>query len=145
MKTTLTIFYFFVLMLTGCKKDADIVKGFYDSMHFVRKGGGQIEFIIYPTDNINKLNAVVTKYNFSDTTIQFTIDINSDNSSALSSLNKAMNNQTQINGDFKQSTLASGTWASIYLVTDEKETEVTNTELRNLLLKFEQIIRDKIQ
>lgn len=145
MKTTSTIFFFFVLMLTGCKKDADIVKGFYDSMHFVREGGGQIEFIIYPTDNINKLNAVVTKYNFSDTTIQFTIDINSDNSSALSSLNQAMNNQTQINGDFKQSTLASGTWASIYLVTDEKETEVTNTELRNLLLKFEQIIRDKIQ
>ena len=56
-----------------------------------------------------------------------------------------MNNQIQINGDFKQSTLPSGTWASIYLVTDEKETEVTNTELRNLLLKFEQIIRDKIQ
>ena len=144
MKTTSTIFFFLVLMLIGCKKDTDIVKGFYDSMHFVREGGGQIEFIIYPTDNINKLNAVVTKYNFSDTTIQFTIDINSDNSSALSSLNQAMNNQIQINGDFKQSTLPSGTWASIYLVTDEKETEVTNTELRNLLLKFEQIIRDKI-
>jgi hypothetical protein len=144
MKTTTTIFFFFVLMFTRCKNDTDIVKGFYNSMHFVREGGGQIEFIIYPTDNFNKLNAVVTKYNFKDTTIQITIDVNSDNSSVLSSLNKAMNNQIQINGDFKQSTLPSGSWASIYLVTDKKETEVTNTGLRNLLLNFEQIIRDKI-
>ena len=44
MKTTLITTVLFILIMTGCKKDADIVKGFYDSMHFVREGGGQIEF-----------------------------------------------------------------------------------------------------
>jgi hypothetical protein len=145
MKTTLITILLLITMCIGCNKDADIVKGFYDSMHFVREGGGQIEFNIYPIDNSDNINAVVTKYNSRDTTIQIIIDINNDNAIVFSSLNKAMNNQIQINGDFQQPTLPSGTWSYIYLVTDNKETEVTNTELRNSLLKFEQLIKDKIQ
>ncbi|MBK7626029.1 MAG: hypothetical protein IPJ16_02305 [Bacteroidales bacterium] len=140
----LTTFFFFVVMCAGCETDADIVKGYYDSMHFVREGGGQIEFNLYTTDN-TELNAIVTKYSFRDTTIQIVIDANNDNTQAFSSLNQALNSQIQINGDFKQSTLKTGTWAYIYLVSNNKETEVTNTELRNALLKFEQLVRGKIQ
>ena len=145
MKTTSITIFLFILMLTGCKKDTEIVKGFYDSMHFVREGGGQIEFTIYSTDNSNKFNVVVTRFGARDSTIQIIIDINDDNRSALSLLDKAMNHQIQINGDFKQSTLFAGTWAFIYMVTDKKEIEVTNTELRNSILQLEQLIRDKIQ
>lgn len=144
MKTVSITIFLFIVMCTGCKKDADIVKGYFDSMHFVREGGGQIEFNLYTTDN-SELKAVVTKYASRDTTIQIIIDTNNDNALAFSSLNQAMNNQIQINGNFQQSTLPTGTWALIYLVTDNKETEVTNTELRNSLLQFEQLIRDKIQ
>ncbi len=145
MKTTLFAIFLFIIILTGCKKDPDIVKGFYDSMHFVREGGGQIEFTLYSTGNHDKFNAVVTKSGAHDTNIQLTIDINNNNRSALSLLDQAMNYQVQINGDFKQSTLLAGTWAFIYLTTDKIETEVTNTELRNSLLSLEQLIRDKIQ
>jgi hypothetical protein len=145
MKTTSITILFLILMLTGCKKDPVIVKGFYDSMHFNREGGGQIEFTISPTDNSDKFNAVVTRFGARDSTIQITIDINNDNRSDLSLLDQAMNNQIQINGDFKQSSLLAGTWAYIYLVYDKKEIEVTNTELRNSILQLEQLIRDKIQ
>jgi len=143
MKTTSLMIFFFIVFCTGCKKDE--VKGFYDSMNFVREGGGEIEFNLYTTGNSNELNAVVTKYAFRDTTIQITIDANSANSSAFSALNKAMNNQIQLNGDYKQSTLPTGTWAYIYLVNENKQTEVTNTGLRNSLLEFEKLVRDKIQ
>jgi hypothetical protein len=132
-------------MLTGCKKDPVFVKGFYDSMHFNREGGGQIEFTISPTDNSDKFNAVVTRFGVRDSTIQITIDINNENRSDFSLLDQAMNNQIQINGDFKQSNLLAGTWAYIYLVYDKKETEVTNKELRNSILQLEQLIRGKIQ
>jgi len=145
MKTTLITIILSILILTGCKKDTEIVKGFYDSMHFVREGGGQIEFTISSTDNSDQFNAVVTRFGISDSTIQIIIDINNENRSALSLLNQAMNHQIQINGDFRQSTLLAGTWAYIYLVTDKKETEVTNTELRNSILQIEQIIKGKIQ
>jgi hypothetical protein len=145
MKTTSITILFLILMLTGCKKDPIIVKGFYDYMHFNREGGGQIEFTISPTDNSDKFNVVVTRFGASDSTIQINIDINNDNRSDLSLLDQAMNNQIQINGDFKQSSLLAGTWAYIYLVYNKKETEVTNTELRNSILQLEQLIRDKIQ
>lgn len=133
-----------MLMLTGCKKDPVIVKGFYDSMHFNREGGGQIEFTLSPTGNSDKFNAVVTRFGARDSTFQITIDINNDNRSDLLLLDQAMNNQIQLNGEFKQSSLLAGTWAYIYLVYNKKETEVTNTELRNSLLQLEQLIRDKI-
>ena len=145
MKTTSITIVLFILMLIGCKKDTEIVKGFYDSLHFVREGGGQIEFTISSTDNPDMFDAVVTRFGARDSTIHIIIDIDNDNRSTLSILDQAMNNQIQINGDFKQSTLLSGTWAFIYLVTDKKETEVTNTDLRNSILQLEQLIRDKIQ
>jgi hypothetical protein len=142
MKTASITILLFVVICTGCKKDE--VKGFYDSMHFVREGGGQIEFTLSVTDNSNELKAVVTRYVYRDTTIQVLIDVNNDNSSAFSLLNKAMNNQIQLNGDYKESTLPSGTWAFIYLVNENKQTEVTNTALRTSLLEFERIVVDKI-
>jgi hypothetical protein len=121
------------------------MKGFYDSMHFVRQGGGQIDFSICPIENFDQVNAVVTKFSYRDTTIQLTITLNDDFTSTFSSLKQAMNNQIQINGDFQQSTLHTGTWSYIYMVNNTKETEVTNTDLRNSLLKFEQLVREKIQ
>jgi hypothetical protein len=145
MKTTLITIILSILMLTGCKKDTEIVKGFYDSMHFVREGGGQIEFTLTPTDNSDKFIAVVTRFGIRDSTIQIIIDINNENRPALSLLDQAMKSKNQINGDFRQSTLLAGTWAYIYMVTDKKETEVTNTELRNSILQIEQLIIGKIQ
>jgi hypothetical protein len=143
MKTASVMIFLLVLMSSGCKKE--VVKGFYNSMYFVREGGGEIEFNLYTTDTSNELKAVVTKYVYRDTTIQIIIDANSDNASAFSSLKKAMNNQIQLNGDYKESSLPTGTWAFIYLVNENTQTEVTNTGLRSSLLEFESLVRNKIQ
>jgi hypothetical protein len=145
MKIVLKVLLFLLLIFTGCTKDPEIIKGFYDSLHFIRQGGGQIEFNLYTTESLDKLNAIITAYSFRDTTIQYTIENNDEISIAFSALNQALNNQLQINGDFQQSTRHTGTWAYIYLVADNKETEVTNTELRNSLIRFEELLRDKIQ
>ena len=145
MKTILLTILFFIFIYTSCEKDPVIIKGFYDSMHFVRQGGGQIDFSICPIENFDQVNAVVTKYSYRDTTIQLTIPLNDDFTSTFSSLRQALNNQIQINGDFQQSTLDTGTWSYIYMVDNTKETEVTNTYLRNSLHKFEQLVREKIQ
>ena len=145
MKTILLTILFSIFIYTGCEKDPVIIKGFYDSMHFVRQGGGQIDFSICPIENFDQVNAVVTKYSYRDTTIQLAIPLNDDFTSTFSALKQALNNQIQINGDFQQSTLHTGTWSYIYMVDNTKETEVTNTDLRNSLHKFEQLVREKIQ
>lgn len=123
----------------------EIVTGFYDSMHFVREGGGQIEFTLSPSDSSDIFNVVVTKLGARDSTIQILVEINDENRSALALLDKAMNQQVKINGDFKQSNLLAGTWAFIYMLSDKKKIEVTNTELRNSILQLEQLVRDKNQ
>jgi len=145
MKTTLLTILFSIAICSGCKKDSVIVQGYYDSMHFVRQGGGQIDFRIYPTDNFNQVDALVTKYSYRDTTVQITILLNDDLESTFSALKQAMNNQIQINGDFEQSTLHTGTWFYIYMVDDSKEYEITNSDLRNSLYQFEHLVREKIK
>ncbi len=133
------------MVFSCCKKYTDTVKGFYDSMHFVRQGGGQIDFKIYTTDNSDKVKVIISKYDFRDTTLQILIENTADNAAAFSSFHKAITNQTQINGDYKQSTLMTGTWSYIYFVSNSMETQVTNTELRNSLLKFEQLTKSMIK
>ena len=137
------------LIFTSCEElpeeSVQTIKGFYDYMHFERAGGGQIDFDLYATDNSNKLKAVVSKYNFRDTTIQIILDKSSDNTASFSDFNKALNNQVQLDGDFTQSSLNTGTWAYINFITNNEQTEVTNTDLRNSLLKIEQLVKSKIK
>ncbi len=126
------------------KKDSNIVKGFYDSIHYVTQGAGQIDFKLYPTDKTNELKAIVTSIGFRDTTVQLFIDLNNNNSSSFSTLDKAMNNEIQINGDFKQLTLLTGTWTYICMISNNKKTEVTNITLRDSLILFGQFVRNGI-
>jgi hypothetical protein len=129
---------YFLILVSGCKKE----KGYFDSMHFVRTGGGQIDFTLYPTDNSDTLEVMVSEYDYKDTTVLLIIANTIDYSSLFTTLHDAMNNKTQINGNFKQSSLPTGTWAYIYFVSKDGETEVTNTDLRNKLLEFEKIVND---
>lgn len=145
MKKNLITIILFAAICFNCSKDAEIEKGFYDSLHFVRMGGGQIEFNLYPNENFDVINAEIIKIGSIDTAIQVIIDDSNDYELTFSALNKAMNNQTQINGDFQQQTLPAGTWFYIYLIKNGHETEITNTELRNSLQSFEQILQEKIQ
>jgi len=144
MKTLSITFLLLIIILAGCKNDADNITGTYSSMHFVRQGGGSIDFRLSPTSNPNQLQAIVSNYNYRDTTIRIVIDNNADISPCLIALKKALNNEIDISGNFQQSTLATGTWAFVYLSGNGKDTEVTNEELRSTLLQFEQLVRNKI-
>ncbi|WP_221202140.1 hypothetical protein [Microbacter margulisiae] len=136
---------FAIMAFAGCQQDSSNVKGYYDAMHYVTEGGGQLDFKLYPTDNPEELKAVISRYAFRDTVAQFNIDLNSSNTSSFSSLQKAMNNQIQINGDFRQSTLPTGSWTHIYLDSKGQEVEVTNTWLRDSLLVFGDIVRELLR
>ena len=58
-------------------------------------------------------------------------------------LHNAINSQIQINGDYKGSTGETGLFINIYIVANGAETEVTNNDLRNTLLNFDQLVRNK--
>ena len=141
----------FALLLSSasCKKDSiksvKTIKGFYNYMHFERTGGGQKDFNLYATNDSNKLMAIISKYNFRDTTIQIIIDKSAENATFFSDFNKALNNIMPLNGDFTQSTLPTGTWSYIYFVSNNNQTEVSNIDLRNSLLHFEQIVEGKVK
>ena len=117
-----------------------------ESIRFERVGGGdEIEFYLYPTENSDKIEVMVYRYHGQVSTNQFFIDKSIDNSSVFSSFHDAINSRAQINGSFKQTSVPTGTWLFIYVISNSKETEITNTELRNSLLKFERIVKDHFQ
>lgn len=145
MKTTGLILCTLILFIFACNNESKNTTSHYDSMHFVRHGGGDIDFALYPTENIDQINATVSSYNFQDTTIQLSLEKNSDNAYAFESLQDALNNHIQLNGSYQQPTGETGTWVYIYFVSEHQETEVTNTELRTSLLSFEQMVRVEIQ
>lgn len=141
------IIIFFLLMFSAvsCKKEKTLIQGYFESLHMVREGGGEIDFTVYPTNSPDMVKVKLSKYNFRDTSVEFILGNTIDCASALNAYQQAMNNKMQINGSFKQPALETGTWAYLYFVYDNIETEVTNTSLRDSLLKFEQIVRHKIE
>lgn len=145
MKTRSITFLLLIIILAGCKNDTDIITGTYSSMHFVHQGGGAIDFRLSPTSNHNQLQAIVSNYNYRDTTIRIVIDSNIDSAPYFIAFKKALSSEIDIAGDFQQSTLLTGTWAYVYVSRNGKDTEVTNAELRSTLLQFEQLVSDKIQ
>lgn len=138
-------FLLLVLSAFSCKKEKVVVQGYFESMHFVRQGGGQIDFRLFPTENPDLLRVKVLQVNNRDTSVEYIMGNNNESVSSFSSFQKAINNGMQINGNFQQSTLETGTWAYIYLAYDTKETQVTNTSLRDSLLNFEQIVKKKLE
>ena len=145
MKTRSITFLLLIIILVGCENDTDIITGTYSSMHFVRQGGGAIDFILSLTSNPNQLQAIVSNYNYRDTTIRIVINSNVDSAPYFIVFKKALSSEIDIAGDFQQSTLATGTWAFVYVSCNGKDTEVTNAELRSTLLQFKQLVINKIQ
>ena len=145
MKTRSITLLLLILILAGCKNDANGITGTYSSMHFVRKGGGDIDFRLSPIPNSDQLQALVSRYNFRDTTINVLVNNDADISSGFIAFRKALKNEITISGDFQQSTLPTGTWTYLYMSNNGTDTEITNTALRNTLLEFEQQVRNKIR
>jgi hypothetical protein len=113
-------------------------------MLFERIGGGSLKFNVSPLTSLDALEIGVSYLEFRDTTIQMVVFRNAMNATTFEALMKVLSGQHQITGDFKQSPLDTGTWVRVYMVKGSQNEEVTNTELRNSLLNFEQIVRDKL-
>lgn len=145
MKTHSITLLLLILILAGCKNDANGITGTYSSMHFVRQGGGDINFKLSPTPNSDQLLAVVSRYNFRDTTINVFVNSNADISSGFIAFRMALKNEITISGDFQQSTAPTGSWTHLYMSNNGSDTEITNTALRNTLIQFEQQVRNKIR
>jgi len=143
MRPILKTLIIIAIFIAGCKKDS--ADNHFNSMHFVRQGGGEIDFHLFSTDEEGKIKAEISKYDFKDTTIQFFLEQGNDHAALFSTFNKALKNEEELSGDFKQPDGMGGTWAYIYFVEGEKETAVTNTDLRDKLLEFENLVREKIQ
>ena len=130
-------------VFASCQKESDAITGQYDYIHFERWGGGENTFDLYPTTNPDEIEVVVSSFEYRDIAIRFTLMKNNDNATCFSDFYNALNNQMPINGDFKESTLLTGTWANVYVMTNGKKTEITNIHLRESILQFEEAIANR--
>jgi hypothetical protein len=135
------------LFFVSCKEKStqpEPTPGNYDQMLFDREGGGNLKFTVYPSSSADTFKITITQKEFRDTTIQLNISRTTGCAGVFDTLKMTLNQNIQIMGDFKQSTLPTGTWAYIYVVRGLDKTEVTNTGLRNTLLNFENLVRAKL-
>jgi hypothetical protein len=116
----------------------------YDSLLFERKGGGNLVFVVYPTETRNTFRVVVSALSYRDTTISMILSKDSANATTFDALTRTLNGQNKIAGDFKQATKPTGTWAYLYMVKGSNRTEITNTKLRKVLLDLERVVRAKL-
>jgi hypothetical protein len=114
-------------------------------MLFVRQGGGDKAFSVYPTNSADTFHVTVTHFEFRDTTVQLSLARDNGNAAAFDALTQTLHGKSQLFGDFEQSTLPTGTWSYLYVVKGAQRYEITNTDLRNVLSGFENIVKAKMQ
>jgi len=131
-------------MFMSCGDLSTGPSGPYDFMSLERKGGGDLAFTVTPTIDPGTLEVSVTHKDFRDTSIVLSLLKNSAIAASVDALTRALGGEYQIKGDFKQSTLPTGTWVMVYLVRSSGKNEVTNVDLRNKLLAFEGIVRSRL-
>jgi hypothetical protein len=117
----------------------------YDNMLFVRNGGGDKAFDVFPTTTPDTFRIIINHLNFRDTTITMTLSRDSTNSLAFDVLTQTLTGQNKLTGDFKQPTIPTGTWAYLYMIKGDIKTEITNTQLRNTLMDFERMVVNKLK
>jgi hypothetical protein len=123
--------------------------GPFDSMCIDREGGGDLGFVVLPAMIADRqagevFTAIVSHRNFKDTTIVIAISRDEVGGASSDAFMSSLLGLRLITGDFKQSSLPTGTWVKVYLMNGEFKQEVTNVDLRELLLKFEDCVRKKV-
>lgn len=132
--------------LISCKEDSGTpIKGTFKSIDFVREGGGNIKFKLSPTESYNAINVIVSEYNFKKVSIQFNITQDLESEKAFNYFYKIIKAEIRIDGDYEQPELPTGTWAYFFAISGQTRIEITNTQLRDSLLKFESIVQDYLR
>jgi hypothetical protein len=118
----------------------------YSKLEFKRLGGGNKEFFISSSDFQNLIQINFTKYNFKDTTFVVLLNTADIEINIFSTIKQLFNNKINIDGEFKQPTLPTGTWAYFYMIDkNSSRKEITNIELRDLLLLIENAVEKKLK
>lgn len=131
--------------LQSCTDHSTESSQMYESLLFVRQGGGNKVFNVYPASIKRTFLVNVTRYEFRDTSVQMLLVEDNAYGPCFDALMQTLQGKTQIVGDFKQSTLPTGTWSFLYMVKGSEQIEITNTDLRNVLSNFENIVNTKMQ
>ncbi len=143
MRKILFLTLMIIVTLMSCKKDSGTpIKGTFNSIDFVREGGGNIKFKLTPTESYNNINVIVSEYNFKKVSIQFNITQDFESEKAFNYFYKVIKAEIRIDGDYEQPELPTGTWAYLFAISDNTRIEITNNQLRDSLLKFESIVQD---
>jgi hypothetical protein len=132
------------LVLESCADPGVGPDGPFQSMQVVRGGGGEMQFSIERSSVSASLLVKITSYYFRDTLITFSLAMEECDQATYAALMSALDGTAVIAGDFTQTTLPTGTWAYVYLVNENSRREVTNVPLRNQLLAFEQLVRNRL-
>ena len=141
---TLILFALTPFFLFSCQEHGTEPTGPYDSMFLERTGAMDLGFNVSPSASVDTFQINVTHREFRDTTIQMILVRNDTSTRAFDALTTALKGQAQIYGNYKESMLPQGTWVKVFMIKDVRRQEVTNVELRNLLLPFEQMVRSSL-
>jgi hypothetical protein len=117
----------------------------YDNLLVDRTGNGDLEFGIFPTSLTDIFLSRVSRFNSRDTLIEFNIIEDSTNTILIETLRHTLHGHWELTGDFKQDTLSAATRVDLYMVHDGDRTEITNTDLRNVFLEFEPLVRKELE
>jgi hypothetical protein len=123
--------------------------GPFDSMNIDREGGGDLGFVVLPSMIADMqygegFTVIVNHRNFKDTTYVVWITRNEVGAASSDAFMSALQGLWQITGNFKQSSLPTGSWVRVYMQNKDFKQEVTNVTLRDLLLRFEDTVRRKL-
>ena len=116
----------------------------FDYLFFVRQGGGDKVFTVRQAPYTDAVSIFITRIQFRDTLFQFLSNRNQVNDVAFASLDDALHRRIPIEGDLRQPTEPTGTWARLYMVWAGQRFEITNTDLRARLLGFEALVEDRL-
>ena len=139
--------FFYVLtpfFLASCQEHGTEPIGLYDYMFLERTGAMDLGFNVSRSASVDTFQISVTHREFRDTSIQMVLVRNDTSTRAFDALTAALNGQAQIIGTYRESMLPEGTWVKVYMIKGLRRQEVTNVELRNLLLQFEQMVRSNL-
>ncbi|MFB6317618.1 hypothetical protein [Saccharicrinis sp. FJH54] len=145
MKKVIFLLLFASICIVSCQKEdyLDTVTGYYRCMHFERDGAGSLHFDLYETVNNGKLKAHITYFNFSNISKDVILEQNTETVDLFNYFYSALHNENELAGDYTPSGLPTGTWARIFFDLDSDMVEVTNSELRDSLLQFEALVKEK--
>lgn len=140
----LAVFIFFPMAAIVCGQTNN---GISSKLLFKRDGGGNKVFYVNINSKSNQIVFDVTRLNFRDTTKSFSVSADDSLHELYGTLKNLFKGKLFVKGDFQQPKLPTGTWVHIFLLPGGKKKmlEITDTSLREKLMKLETIVNDNLK